>query len=84
MSKKVSNNKMSAVPYDTVKFRVPNGSKEKLIQYAKEHGYSLNALICDALSSFQHSLDGAITEPPSAFYSTDGINAASRLPRLPA
>ena len=49
MSKKVSNNKMSAVPYDTVKFRVPNGSKEKLIQYAKEHGYSLNALICDAL-----------------------------------
>ena len=82
MSKTASNNKMSAVPYDTVKFRVPNGSKEKLIQYAKEHGYSLNALICDALSSFQHSLDGAITEPPSAFYSTDGINAASRLPRL--
>ena len=38
MSKTASNNKMSAVPYDTVKFRVPNGSKEKLIQYAKEHG----------------------------------------------
>ena len=82
MSKTASNNKMSAVPYDTVKFRVLNGSKEKLIQYAKEHGYSLNALICDSLSSFQHSLDGAITEPPSAFYSTDSINAASRLPCL--
>ena len=82
MSKKASNNKMSAVPYDTVNFCVPNGSKEKLIQCATEHGYSLNALICDALSSFQHSLDGAITEPPSAFYSTDSINAASHLPRL--
>ena len=71
MSKETINNMRP--DHDKIKLRIPKGEKEKLLQYAGEHGYTLNALICDAIAQYRHTLDGAVKEPMSEIYLSDGI-----------
>ena len=68
-----ANNKYAAANYDEIKFRVKKGEKEKLMQYAREHGYSLNALIYDAVARFRKILDEAIADSAVSEASSDAV-----------
>lgn len=61
-----ANNHYTAKNYDEIKFRVPKGEKDKLKQYAREHDYSLNAFIYDAVLRYRQFLDGAIKNQTEA------------------
>lgn len=57
-----ANNRYTAKNYDEIKFRVPKGEKDKLKQYAREHDYSLNAFIYDAVLHYRHIIDESIKD----------------------
>ena len=76
-----ANNRYAKENYDEIKLRVRRGEKEKLMQYAREHGYSLNAFIYDAVNRYRQILDEAISEQSSAAPSSD--SAVSSLPPIP-
>ena len=57
-----ANNRYAKEKYEEIKFRVRRGEKEKLMQYAREHDYSLNAFIYDAVCHFRRFLDEAISD----------------------
>ena len=57
-----ANNRYTAKNYDEIKFRVPKGEKDKLKQYAREHDYSLNAFIYDAVLRYRQIIDESIKD----------------------
>ena len=57
-----ANNRYAKEKYEEIKFRVRRGEKEKLMQYAREHDYSLNAFVYDAVCRYRQILDEAIED----------------------
>ena len=57
-----ANNRYAKDKYEEIKFRVRRGEKDKLMQYAHEHDYSLNAFIYDAVCHYRQYLDEAISD----------------------
>ncbi|WP_316637829.1 DNA cytosine methyltransferase [uncultured Ruminococcus sp.] len=57
-----ANNRYAKDKYEEIKFRVRRGEKDKLMQYAREHDYSLNAFIYDAVCHYRQYLDEAISD----------------------
>ena len=57
-----ANNRYAKDKYEEIKFRVRRGEKDKLMQYAREHDYSLNAFVYDAVCHYRQYLDEAISD----------------------
>lgn len=74
-----ANNRYTKENYEEVKFRVRRGEKEKLMQYAREHDYSLNAFIYDAVCRYRQILDESIEDQGAEDPSVDPA-AADSLP----
>ena len=66
-----ANNRYAKEKYEEIKFRVHRGEKEKLMQYAREHDYSLNAFIYDAVCRYRQILDEAIADQSAEDQSSD-------------
>ena len=57
-----ANNRYAKDKYEEIKFRVRRGEKDKLMQYAREHDYSLNAFVYDAVCHYRQFLDESISD----------------------
>lgn len=74
-----ANNRYAKEKYEEIKFRVRRGEKEKLMQYAREHDYSLNAFIYDAVCRYRQILDAAITNQSAEGQSSDSAASGGQL-----
>lgn len=74
-----ANNRYAKEKYEEIKFRVRRGEKENLMQYAREHDYSLNAFIYDAVCRYRQILDAAITDQSAEGQSSDSASSGGQL-----